>query len=476
MIAHRLWARRVGAVVGLSYAVVAGAQCRPTTGCARAEMAAFDAAMLSYMCERNIGGATLAVTRHGELIYERGYGWSDSARATPIQPDAMMRIASVSKPITVAAVRRLIADGAFTLDSFAFDLGQPEGGLLNVEPFPALGDPRLRDIRIRHLIDHTGGWNREIVGDLTYREVQIAAAMGVASPPGRINTIRYILGQPLQFTPGTTDVYSNIGCLVLGVIVEQYSGMELMAFIQQRVLDPIGIADEDHEAGRTFRIDQNPREPVYEYAGNCVNVFAPIGPVVNCPYGGWHHEARVGQGAQITTASALARFAIHYWVNGNWETGNNIGRPKSPTQTGNWNWNHTGSLNGTASLIRQRGSGVTYGVILNRTLSAADTSALRSLIDGVVTSTTSWPTGAPLCCDPDLTATAIPGAPGYAQPNGVLTNDDFFYYLAQFAAGNLAVADLTATAVAGSPGFGVPNGLLTNDDFFYYLVLFAAGC
>ncbi len=79
-------------------------------------------------------------------------------------------------------------------------------------------------------------------------------------------------------------------------------------------------------------------------------------------------------------------------------------------------------------------------------------------------------------CDPDLTTGAIPGQPGYGTPNGVLNNDDFFYYLAQYAAGNLAVADLTNTAIPGTPGYGAPNGVLNNDDFFYYLSEFAEGC
>ncbi|MEZ6235612.1 MAG: GC-type dockerin domain-anchored protein [Phycisphaerales bacterium] len=79
-------------------------------------------------------------------------------------------------------------------------------------------------------------------------------------------------------------------------------------------------------------------------------------------------------------------------------------------------------------------------------------------------------------CEPDLTTGAIMGQPGYGVPNGVLNNDDFFYYLAEFAAGNVAVADLTTGAIAGQPGYGVPNGVITNDDFFYYLAIFAAGC
>ncbi len=79
-------------------------------------------------------------------------------------------------------------------------------------------------------------------------------------------------------------------------------------------------------------------------------------------------------------------------------------------------------------------------------------------------------------CLPDLTTFAVPGQPGYGVPNGVLNNDDFFYFLSQFAAGNLAVCDLTTFAVPGSVGYGVPNGLLNNDDFFYYLSIYAAGC
>jgi hypothetical protein len=94
--------------------------------------------------------------------------------------------------------------------------------------------------------------------------------------------------------------------------------------------------------------------------------------------------------------------------------------------------------------------------------------------DDDTTLTIEWITGGG--CEPDLTTGAIAGQPGYGEPNGVLNNDDFFYYLAQFAAGNLAEADLTTGAIAGQPGYGVPNGILNNDDFFYYLALFAAGC
>ncbi|MEZ6234313.1 MAG: right-handed parallel beta-helix repeat-containing protein [Phycisphaerales bacterium] len=91
----------------------------------------------------------------------------------------------------------------------------------------------------------------------------------------------------------------------------------------------------------------------------------------------------------------------------------------------------------------------------------------------------------PTTCPADLTHSAIPGTPGYGEPNGVLNNDDFFYYLSIFVehvgcAPNLvrcpSPPDLTSTAIPGAPGYGILDGTLQNDDFFFYLTLFAAGC
>ena len=79
-------------------------------------------------------------------------------------------------------------------------------------------------------------------------------------------------------------------------------------------------------------------------------------------------------------------------------------------------------------------------------------------------------------CQPDLTTGSVRGMAGYGVPNGVVSNEDFFYFLAQFSAGNAAIADMTTSAVAGSPGYGVPDGVLNNEDFFYYLTIYAHGC
>ncbi|MEZ6235593.1 MAG: GC-type dockerin domain-anchored protein [Phycisphaerales bacterium] len=94
----------------------------------------------------------------------------------------------------------------------------------------------------------------------------------------------------------------------------------------------------------------------------------------------------------------------------------------------------------------------------------------------LLTNAMRWSFGRPRTCIPDITTGAVAGQPGYGVANCALNNDDFFYFLAQFAVGNAAVCDLTTGAVPGQPGYGMPNGIINNDDFFYYLALFAAGC
>ncbi|MEZ6232633.1 MAG: GC-type dockerin domain-anchored protein [Phycisphaerales bacterium] len=110
----------------------------------------------------------------------------------------------------------------------------------------------------------------------------------------------------------------------------------------------------------------------------------------------------------------------------------------------------------------------TVGISIRRPFTAPGN--LRQSVDNMTLDGGGGPT-----CAPDLTTGAIAGQPGYGVPNGILNNDDFFYYLALFAANDPA-ADLTTGAIAGQPGYGVPNGIINNDDFFYYLALFAAGC
>jgi len=375
----------------------------PVSGMPVAELRIFDLAMQDFMALRGIEAGLLGIMKDGCIVYERGFGWKTKNHSVVLPEDAMMRMASTTKPITAAAIKILAASGAISLDDYVFDLGQnPNGGILAITPWVTLGDPRLADITVQHLIDHRGGWDRAPpVGDLTYMEVRIALEMLVFSPPGRVNTVRWIMHQPLQVEPGSERHYSNIGYLLLGLILEQESGQDYMTYVRRNVFGPIaGESGTDVELGRTFAADQNPREPWYDDDLFATNVFDPFGLPVLRPYGSWDHEARVSQGRLIGATEPLLKFLDHYYVNGP-----NIGEPLAGARSTNW---HGGLLKGgTRAVLRQRNDGVNYAVIFNRREPGGELEeagywdqAFVTMIDDIVDNGIfTWPSRAGRCVD-----------------------------------------------------------------------------
>src|SRR5215210_6063276 len=88
----------------------------PITGAAMPGMEQFDVSVHDLMGKYAIPGGAFAVVRDGKLIYARGFGYADAENKTPVLPDALFRIASVSKPITSAAIMTLVGDGKLRLD------------------------------------------------------------------------------------------------------------------------------------------------------------------------------------------------------------------------------------------------------------------------------------------------------------------------------------------------------------------------
>ncbi|MBL8210872.1 MAG: beta-lactamase family protein [Bryobacterales bacterium] len=121
------------------------------TGTAVAELAGLDAAMQTYLKEGKTPGGALAVSRGGKLIYARGFGVMETERNTPVQPDSLFRVGSVSKPVTAMAALRLVQDGKLRL----------EDGVVTLLGLPAsqIADPRWNEITVRHLLQHSGGWD-----------------------------------------------------------------------------------------------------------------------------------------------------------------------------------------------------------------------------------------------------------------------------------------------------------------------------
>jgi CubicO group peptidase (beta-lactamase class C family) len=373
----------------------------PMTGTYVPELQAVDTLLQNFMVGKPIPGGTIAITHNDKVIYERGIGYRDAARTVPMPEIAMMRLASVSKPVTASAIHQLVKDGQLNLSDKVFNI-DGNGGILDITPYNGtLGDSRLRNITVRHLLEHKGGWNRDTAGDLAFRDIQIAKAMGVPSPPGIDNSARYILSQPLQFSPGTLYGYSNIGYMFLGMVVEEASGQSYESYIDERVLAPAGIPAWEVDAGRTFAADQNPREPVYSAPSNSAqNVYNPTGPRVSSPYGGWDHEKALAFGGLIASSKAIALLAQSRIA-----AGPEIGKLRSDYTTyQDYEWYHNGALPGTDTLMLQASwKDWTYSILFDRlptdgsSYSGSLVNSMQEILEGL----SSWP--APLVYAGDFT-------------------------------------------------------------------------
>jgi N-acyl-D-amino-acid deacylase len=208
----------------------------PVAGEAGPGLGGVDRAVIAAMRRYEIPGASLAVARNGSLVLARGYGWADREHRGPVRPETLFALASVSKSLTAVAILKLVERGAFDLDARVFDL------LGDVRPLPGdTPDPRLSRITVRHLLYHTGGWDRARSGDPNSFSERVAERMKVPLPITPEQLTRYMMGLRLDFDPGTRRRYSNFGYILLGMIVEKVEGRPYGPAMRQLTLEPLGL-------------------------------------------------------------------------------------------------------------------------------------------------------------------------------------------------------------------------------------------
>ena len=254
------------------------------------------------MRARNTPGGAVAIVRGGKLIYTRGYGLADVKREIPVKPETLFRLASISKPITGVAVMRLVEQGKLSLGDRMLDR-------LGMEPFPGKRlDPRMKQITVRQLLQHTAGWDREKTFDPMFRHREIAKKRDLTAPVAVETIIRYMLGRKLDFDPGTKHAYSNLGYAIVGRIIERVSGLTYEEFVKREVLAPAGISR--MRIGATRLKERARGETLYYQPDDGVTHSLWGDEEVAWPDGGFYLEAMDAHGGWIGSAGDLARLAV----------------------------------------------------------------------------------------------------------------------------------------------------------------------
>ena len=169
-----------------------------------------------------IPGAALQVARSGQSLEPRCYGRQYLDRDTPlIAPDTIFLIASVTKPVTVAAAMLLVERGQLSLDDQA------------AEYVPEFGNRGKEAVLIRHLMTHTSGLPDMLPENYDLRREHAPLA----------EFVRRVCQLPLDFEPGTRMQYQSMGIAILAEVVERLAGLDLPRFIRNEILEPLGMHD-----------------------------------------------------------------------------------------------------------------------------------------------------------------------------------------------------------------------------------------
>lgn len=191
------------------------------------KLAGLRTVLQSFVDQGEVAGAVALVGDRDQVRRVEAVGYRDLDVADAMKPDTLFRIASMTKPITVAAVMILKDEGKLSPDD-----------PLEVY-FPAMRGVRWADsdkpVRVRHLLTHTSGWAgghpKELADLYQRRHLTLAEA-----------SERFVR-EPLTAEPGTRWAYCNSGIDLLGRIVEIRSGMGFEEFLDKRIFGPLGMTN-----------------------------------------------------------------------------------------------------------------------------------------------------------------------------------------------------------------------------------------
>ena len=171
-----------------------------------------------FMEESKVPGMSAAVSVNGELIWSEGFGYADLENGIPATKHTRFRIASISKPITAAALALLYEQGRIDLD---------EPIQTYLQDFPK----KKWEITLRMLASHQAGVR-------TYVDDEFLNNKHFDSVSDGVDIFRE---DTLLFKPGTQYSYSSYGFNLISEVIEKVSGVKFLKYMQQNVFKPLGM-------------------------------------------------------------------------------------------------------------------------------------------------------------------------------------------------------------------------------------------
>ena len=295
--------------VALAFTSILVAQTNPIpmTGKDVPSLVPYENALKPIMQKWSIPGASLAITDQGRLVYARGFGYADKEAQIPVQPASLFRLASISKTLTGMTIVKLAEEGRINLDAKFMDL------LPNITPIESMPfDARMRNITVRMLLQHTGGWDRAVQDDSILQFSAAAKALGV--PYSNLTPdlmCRWAISQKLDFDPGTRYAYSQAGYLLLGRLIERITGRKYEDMVREKLLTPAGVTT--LKRGRSLLSQREPDEvKYYDYPGAALQTTAPVVPGAVAPtprqYGNYWVEQADSYGGWIGNTIDLMKY------------------------------------------------------------------------------------------------------------------------------------------------------------------------
>lgn len=209
-----------------------------------------DSMILKSIEDKWIAGAVGFIARDGKIIYNRAFGMSDLENKTPMQTDAIFRIASQTKAITSIGLMMLFEEGKFLLDDpvskYIPEFKNPYVvDKYNEKDTSYTTIPANREITIRDLLTHTSGIDYAGIGSPMMQAIYTKAGITGGFGNDEISIgddIRILGGLPLVHQPGEKWTY-GLNVDVIGYLIEVLSGQKLDKYLKERILDPLGMND-----------------------------------------------------------------------------------------------------------------------------------------------------------------------------------------------------------------------------------------